>query len=249
MKVGLGRSRACLSKSSCTLRASSKLLSRRLCALCVLCGCCLLFSSTAFGADEFTRAYHYSVRLFSFGTLVVETRVGDLRIEGWDEPRVEIEAEKVVRAKSKERADPFYGRIKIQIEGADKEVRVRTVYPPRRLWRPFRGESKLSVNFRISMPYDANLTLHCVDGDVRVRGIVGHERLHVNYGDVEIDVPSVYRLRSLDARAWLGYVQSDLNGEDSAGFRQRISFWNPSGNQDVLVHVRLGGVYVYSGED
>jgi hypothetical protein len=171
--------------------------------------------------------------------------MGDIHVEGWDEPRVEIEAEKVVRAASEEKANPLYDRIKIAVEGADRQVVLRTLYPPRRLWRPFKGEAKLSVNFRIRMPYDANLRLECVDGDVRVQGIVGHERLRVNYGDVEIDVPSVYRLRSLEARTWLGYVQSDLHGEDGAGLDQRITFWNSHGDQDINVQVRLGGVFVY----
>lgn len=215
-----------------------------LCALCVLCGC------TAAHADEFRKTSQHSARLFSFGTLVVDTRIGDLRIEGWDEPRVEVQAEKTVRAGSEAKASQLYDSIQVQLEGQDKEVRLRTLYPPRRLWRPFRDETKLSVNFRIKMPYDANLRLKCVDGDVRIIGIVGREELHVNYGDVEVNVPDVYRLRSLNAHAWLGYVQSDLHGgldQDGAGLRQGVSFWNSSGDQDILVRVRMGGVWVFGG--
>lgn len=214
--------------------------------LCALWATCVLLSLPALRADEFTRTSHYSVRLFSYGMLVVETRTGDIVVEGWDEPRVEVEAEKVIRAPSEQKAQPLYDRVKIELDGADKEVRLRTLYPPRRLWRPFRGESKLSVNLRIKMPYDANLSLACVDGDVRVRGIAGHERLRVNYGDVEIDVPSAYHLRSLQARTWLGYVQSDLHGEDGSGFGQKLFFWNSSGDQEINVRVRMGGVFVYS---
>lgn len=205
--------------------------------------------ASTLGADEFAEVARYSARLFSYETLVVETRVGDLRIEGWDEPRVEIEAKKVVRAKSEAQAKPLFDQIKIELEGDDKEVRLRTIFPPRRLWRPLRGASKLSVNFRIRMPYDSNLKLKCVDGDVRVRGLVGREELDVSYGDVEINVPSAYRLRSLNARAFLGYVQSDLHGEDEAGFGRKILFSNPSGDQDIEVRVRLGGVYVYQSKD
>jgi hypothetical protein len=96
------------------------------------------------------------------------------------------------------------------------------------------------------MPFDANLAMKCVDGDVRVSGLIGKQEISVNYGDVEIDVPSIYRLRSLNARSILGYVQSDLHGEDSAGWGRRIMFWNSSGDQDIKVRVRMGGVYVYS---
>jgi hypothetical protein len=211
-----------------------------LCLLWALCG--------SARADEFSQVSRYSVRMFSYGLLTIETRLGDIHIEGWDEPRLEIEAEKVVRAKSEEAAKPLYERFTVVLEGRDKRVLLRTLYPPRRLWRPFRGESHLSVNYRIKMPFDASLALKCVDGDVTIRGVEGKQQILVNYGDVEIDIPSVQRLRSLNAHAWLGYVQSDLHGEDKAGFGPRISFWNPAGEQDIYVKVRMGGVFVYSDE-
>jgi len=199
-------------------------------------------------ADEFSQVTRYSVRMFSYGLLTIDTRMGDIHIEGWDEPRLEIEAEKLVRAKSKEAAKPLYERITVALEGQDKRVLLRTLYPPRRLWRPFRGEAHLTVNYRIKMPFDANLALKCVDGDVWIRGVVGKQQILVNYGDVEIDIPSVDRLRSLRAHTWLGYVQSDLHGEDRAGFGPRISYWNPTGEQDIYVKVRMGGVFVYSDQ-
>ncbi len=212
--------------------------------LCML-GALLSLAPLSLRADEFSKTLRYSVRMFSFGTLTVDTRMGNLQVEGWDEPRLEIEAEKVVEAKNEPRAQLLYDLVQVVLEGKDKQVLLRTLYPPRRLWRPFRGESKLSVNFRIRMPFDANLVLKCVDGDVRVNGLVGKQEIRVNYGDVEITVPSIYRLRSLNARSVLGYVQSDLHGEDSAGFGQKIVFWNSGGDQDILVRVRMGGVYVY----
>jgi hypothetical protein len=200
-------------------------------------------------ADEFTQKSHYSVRLFSGGTLAIDTRVGDIHVAGWDEPRVEVDAEKLVRAGSQARANPMFDRIKVALEGQDKLVRLSTLYPSRKLWRPFRGESKLTVNFDIKMPYDASLVLRCVDGDVRVEGVSANERLRVNYGDVEVDVPSVWALRSLYAHTWLGYVESDLHGvpQDGVGVRQKIGFWNPLGRQEVAVNVRMGGVFVYGG--
>ena len=199
-------------------------------------------------ADEFSEVSRYAVRMFSYGLLAIDTRMGDIHIEGWDEPRLEIEAEKVVRATSKEAAKPLYERLTVVLEGQDKRVVLRTIYPSRRLWRPFRGESHLTVNYRIKMPFDANLVLKCVDGDVWIRGVEGKEQILVSYGDVEINIPSIQRLRSLRAHAWLGYVQSDLHGEGKAGFGPRASYWNPSGEQDIYVKVRMGGVFVYSEE-
>lgn len=202
-------------------------------------------------ADEFRQAEHHSVRMFSFGTLTINTRVGDLDIEGWDNPKLSINAEKLVIAGSRKKARRLYGRVQVQLKGRDHNIRLSTLYPPRRPWRPFRGESKLSVNFTIHMPYDANLRLKCVDGDVTIRGVSGQIYLNDNYGDVEIDVPRVYALRLLDAHSWLGYVQSDLHGipQNDVGFSRALNFVNPSGTQVIVVRVRMGGVWVYGEED
>src|SRR5260370_42507708 len=72
-------------------------------------------------AEEFSQVSHHTARLFSYGTLVIDSRTGDLRIEGWDEPRVEIEAEKVVRAGSEATAKPLYDQVQVRMEGSDKE--------------------------------------------------------------------------------------------------------------------------------
>src|SRR5215472_8729507 len=75
------------------------------CVVGMLCACVL---PPAARADEFTETSRYAARLFSYGTLVVDARMGDLRIEGWDEPRVEVEAEKTVRTGSAAKARRLY---------------------------------------------------------------------------------------------------------------------------------------------
>ncbi|HET7101320.1 MAG TPA: hypothetical protein VFJ52_09235, partial [Terriglobia bacterium] len=148
-------------------------------ALLLMGFCGLVLLTPPLRADEFSQTSHYRVRLFTGGAFTMETRTGDIYITGWDEPHVEIEAEKVVHARSKQDAERRYQRIRILLNGQDEMVRLRTLYPPRRPWRPFRGESSLTVNFHIHMPYDCNLDLKVVDGDVRVEGVVGQEKIRV----------------------------------------------------------------------
>lgn len=221
---------------------------RNLLRMLLLAGLCSAFFAMPLKADEFSRTSRYRVRLFTRGTLTMETRTGDIYITGWDDPHVEIEAERVVEARSKRAAEHQYKRIQILLNGQDEMVRLRTIYPPRTPWRPFRGESKLSVNFHIHMPYDCNLFLKCVDGDVRVSGVVGQEKIMVNYGQVEIDVPSLDKLRSVRAKTWLGNVQSNLHGENDTGFSKKVLFWNPYGTQNIWLKVHLGGIYIFGGE-
>jgi hypothetical protein len=83
---------------------------------------------------------------------------------------------------------------------------------------------------------------------VTIRGVGGQQDVRVSYGNVEVTVPSVERLRLLSARSFLGYAQSDLHGENEAGFGRGVSFWNPQGEQEIRVRVRMGGVYVYHAQ-
>ncbi|HET7215405.1 MAG TPA: hypothetical protein VFL79_17580 [Terriglobia bacterium] len=215
--------------------------------LMAFCGLVLLAPNLP--AEEFHQTQHFNRRLFTAGTFSMEVRTGDIYITAWDDPHVEIEAEKVVHAKSKNDAERRYKRVRILLDGQDEVVRLRTLYPPRRPWRPFRGESSLTVDFHIHMPYDCNLDLKVVDGDVKVEGVAGREQIMVNYGQVEVDVPSLSRLRSVRAKTWIGNVQSDLHGENDAGLDKKVLFWNPSGTQDVQLKVHMGGIYIFQGED
>jgi hypothetical protein len=221
----------------------------KLCVLCALIGAFPLALCAPLRAEEYSQVSHYSAHMFPRGSVYIKARIGDLYVQGWDESRVEVEAEKLVQARSEAQARRRYQQIKIEFTSNDEQVQLRTIFPPRRPWRLFRGATNLSVNYRIRMPARASLTLKCVDGDVRIRGIAGRQDVRVGYGDVEVVVPSLWGLRSLKARSWLGYVQSDLHGEDSAGFGRAVSFWNPSGEQEINVRVRFGGVYVYRGGD
>ncbi len=216
----------------------------------ILCSAVILVASGSIFAEEFTRTSHYSVRMFSFGTFTIDSRVGDITVEGWDYPRLEIDAEKLVRAGSQKKANVLFHKINVSLAGKDKSINLKTLYPPRRLWRPFRGESKLTVNYTIRMPYDSNIKLNCVDGDVTIHGLTGNEALKVSYGDVEIDVPDPYGVRYFKAHTFLGYVQTDLHGmeQDSAGFSREILF-TAGGNQDIVVDVRMGGVFVFNEQN
>ena len=236
-------------KSNAAANPMLKSGGRQFQALTLIGFAALILFALPLRADEFRETCHYKRRLFSSATFTMNVRTGDIYITGWDNPHVEIAAEKVVHAKSKKAAERQYQRIRILLDGQDEMLHLRTLYPPRRPWRPFRGESNLSVDFHIHMPYDCNLVIKSVDGDVTVRGVVGHEKIMVNYGQVEVDVPSTDRLRSVRAKTWLGNVQSNLHGENGAGFNKKVLFWNPNGTQDISLKVHMGGIYVFRGEE
>src|SRR5438093_12882836 len=83
--------------------------------------CLRVLSPASVRADEFTHTSRHAARLFSYGMLIVDTRMGDVRIEGWDEPRVEVEAEKTVRAGSERKAEHLFDLIRSEERRVGKE--------------------------------------------------------------------------------------------------------------------------------
>ena len=84
-------------------------------ALALLCG-----SQASAFADEFSQVTHHSMELMR-GTVEIDTRVGDIFIEGWDKARVEVQAEKVVRAGSEKKAQPMFDRIRVDLSTDDEQ--------------------------------------------------------------------------------------------------------------------------------
>src|SRR5438128_12390348 len=79
--------------------------------------CLLVVSPASVRADEFTHTSRHAARLFSYGMLIIDTRMGDVRIEGWDEPRVEVEAERKDRGRSDGKAQPLFGLTRDALAG------------------------------------------------------------------------------------------------------------------------------------
>src|SRR6266480_6763430 len=92
---------------------------RKICQSFLSFALALLSAVACARAEEFSKTIRYATRMFSTGTLFVDTRTGDLHVEGWDDPRLEIEAEKVVRAGSQKKAARLYDVVSIALVGQD----------------------------------------------------------------------------------------------------------------------------------
>ena len=111
--------------------------------------CAFLFAARASLADEFSQVSSQSIQLVR-GTVVIDTRVGDIYIEGWDKERVQVQAEKVVRAGSGKKSRHLFGRLHVQLSTDEEErtVYLKTLYPARRPWRRADCADSRRVSFR-----------------------------------------------------------------------------------------------------
>jgi len=111
-------------------------------------------------------AYHETVdvsrALSPSGELRLENTNGSVRVTTWDEPRVRVEATKGAPTQEALR------EIEVLVEGEGDRVAVRT-RQPKRLFFGASGQ----VEYRVSVPRGARVTVKNVNGGVEVAGVEG----------------------------------------------------------------------------
>ncbi|MHC4146291.1 MAG: DUF4097 family beta strand repeat-containing protein, partial [Planctomycetota bacterium] len=177
----------------------------RILAIAVL-GIAGVFSTTSALAlgesqrSDFSREFRKTVDLQAGQAVDITNEHGDVVIQTHPQSGVEIKADIRVSASSKERAARFGNEIRIEVDQSAGALRIRTRYPVGRR----SGNISFSVDYEITMPETAPLTLKNRFGDVRVtnlkadadidnghglltfRGGRGTQKLKNSFGGVEV---------------------------------------------------------------
>jgi hypothetical protein len=151
------------------------------------------------------------------GTLRIEHSYGDLTVEGWDRPEVEIGVVKWMPYDSKNKngeASRHLERIRVGLESkSPSEVVVSTAIPSRGgpLMPPSlrKTTGNVTIEYLIYAPRDAKLVIHHGTGFVLVSDVKGDVDATCSRGDIVLMLrdPGPY---SIDAKTRLGVVASDF---------------------------------------
>jgi hypothetical protein len=109
---------------------------------------------------------------------------GDVRVSGSGGSEIKVEATKRVRHRDAAEGKRLLDALRVDINNFNNRVEVRTMYPRR---APGRGNSmSASVDYVISVPTDAAVTLKSVSGNIFVSNVRGEVRAEAVSGDVNI---------------------------------------------------------------
>jgi hypothetical protein len=147
-------------------------------------------------------------------TLHVERSIGELTIEGWDGPGMEMTVTKApplnydARWNAEPARDQALEKVKITAGRQGNEVFVRTVAPRiRHVW----------VTYRIRVPRSAALVIDHQGGEVHVVDIAGDIRATTRQGEIALLLPPDEHY-AIDARTKFGDVYSDYPGAERRRF-------------------------------
>jgi DUF4097 and DUF4098 domain-containing protein YvlB len=164
-----------------------KQLKRTWPAIVVAAAFLLAFVAAPAMADQkFEEKFEKTIPLTKTGRLYLSNVSGNIEVMTWKEAQVKIEALKVSKAASLDKAKENAAKVTIEVTGGADLVRVETNYPQRTggFWG---GDSvNVYVDYKVWVPEQAGVELRSKSGDVHVAPIGGAAKIVSFSGDVEL---------------------------------------------------------------
>jgi hypothetical protein len=185
-----------------------------------LCVGCLLF-----GDDEARQKVQVSkTEKMAFpagGTLLLQHSTGDVTIEGWDQPGIEITTTKSSKeeylAKDRDKAAKELDRVQVSAKLNGNELTIATEYPHHRAFpfvEPLSVVTNFDLEYTIKVPRTAKLVVHHDDGEVHIDDVTGNIEATARQGLIalrlEANAPP-----EIDAKSYIGTVNSDFGGTET----------------------------------
>ena len=109
---------------------------------------------------------------------------GDIRVTGGTGSEIKVDATKRVRHRDPEQGKRLLEALRVDVNNFNGRVEVRTIYPRR---GSFGNNVSASVDYVISVPAGATVSLKSISGDISVTNVKGEVRAETVSGDVTIN--------------------------------------------------------------
>ena len=188
------------------------------------------------------------------GAVTIDRTWGEVSIEGWDQPSVEV----TVTARSKKAypaAEAEGMRARLAAFGFETkaaspgQLAITGLSPNATLLKPFGGKSGVSVAYSIRMPRAARLTLRHDVGEVAVKGLESDLDVASRIGDVRLTVPLDASV-AVEGSARIGEVSVNpaLGARGSAKRHALVghsfSYAPSNAHRHIIAHVGIGSVAI-----
>ena len=157
--------------------------------------------------DVWTRTYTVAAG----GTLEIVGQNGQIDVEGWNGPQVEVRAERQVRANTDELAKELLQKLEIREEVSPSSVRLSAAGEEDE-WAPpgFGRRAQARIHYRVRVPAGLTLTLRTANGGIGLENVKGRVTANTTNGPITGENVS----GSLQAETVNGGVRVDLTAID-----------------------------------
>lgn len=197
------------------------------------------------------------------GLVTLKNSNGKVEIEGWDKEEFYMEAEKQVKAGSREKAEKMLVEVEIMIDQSANEISIEAREPQQSsgFWDwIFGDELSVNIHYKLRVPQDCRLQIDNTNGSVEISTVEGEIRLettngkivandiggtvegHTTNGSIKSQISSIAERGSIQFTTTNGSIETTLPG--NASFELRARTTNGSINTDFPVNI--SGKYIGS---
>ena len=133
------------------------------------------------GKEKYEEKFQKTESLAADGRVYLANISGDIKVLTWNKNEVFIDALKISKAASVEKAKANAALVKIEVNRTNGRLEIRTKYPEGR--NVFK-DSHVSVNYVLTVPAKAEVEVKNVSGDVKADKLGGRAKLETVSGDV-----------------------------------------------------------------
>lgn len=182
---------------------------RKLLAALAAAALTLPLAASAAGAVTLRDTFEATYDLGPGGKLVLANVNGDITVEAWDRPQVEIQAEKRIRSRSQSEAQEAMERFEVEVDRRGDTLVVRADRPRGSdgFWSWIFGRHiEAQVEYRVRVPASFELDLETVNGNLAVDRVHGR----IDAGTVNGRVWIAVRGGTVDASTTNGSMEVEL---------------------------------------
>ena len=185
-----------------------------------LCAACFLFGSD-YGKDYAQITKTQTLDFPAGGTLRLVHSTGEVTIEGWDEPGVELTT--TVRslagylAADRDKQKKELERVQVEAKRNGNELVVTTTYPRHRAFpyvEPLSVVTNFYMEYRLRVPRTAKLAIQHDDGEVHIDDVSGNINAKARQGLIALHIVAGNMPPMIDAKSFIGTVNSDFDGTE-----------------------------------
>ncbi|HKD06155.1 MAG TPA: DUF4097 family beta strand repeat-containing protein [Bryobacteraceae bacterium] len=172
------------------------------------------------------------------GTIRIENSTGELNIEGWDQPAIEVTVTRYAWNKNENRVKGDLDRVpaaKPVVSGSEATISV-----------PRDKLSGVRFDYRIRVPRGANLIIRHRSGDVVIEKVAGDIDAAATSGMILLQVPAAGQY-SVDAKSKSGGdVYSEVTGDSHHNmlFGERLAASAPAPAHHLRLRIGFGGIVI-----
>jgi hypothetical protein len=218
----------------------------------------MMVAAPVMAADEPTEPVSVTstqrVALTPGGTVYMDETWGELSIEAWDEPAVEVvmtrRMAKPPAADKAEKARADLERFGARVEATTPDrVSIVGLNPGSSVARPLGGKSGVRLTYVMHVPRNSRLELHNGVGTVRIADVTGDIAVNSDVGEVMLKVP-IEPTTAIEASSGIGDVdvsaaleeRGDLHRRALVG--QRFSYQPPQVDKRITVKLGVGSITI-----